>query len=141
VTYALALGTFTPEQREVPVMSVLSAAALVQPVRNPYFHQTERRGTERHLCALEATSQSTEPGESLSWGAVVQDISLGGMGISLCYPFKLGTYLAVQLNARNGMVRTLMVRVIHVHDQRDGQWRLGCEFIKPLAQSDMDLLV
>lgn len=122
-------------------MSVISSAALVQPVGNPYFHQTNRRGAERHLCAIDATSQPIEPGETLSWGAVVTDISKGGIGVSLCYPFRLGTYLAIDLQGTNGMVRTLMVRVVHVHDQKDGQWRLGCEFIKPLTQSEIDLLV
>ena len=34
-----------------------------------------------------------------------------------------------------------MIRVVHVHDQTDGMWRLGCEFIKPLTESDMDLLL
>ena len=68
-------------------------------------------------------------------------VSAGGVGITLCYPFKPGTYLAVELQTTEGMVRTLMVRVVHVHDQTDGQWRLGCEFIKPLSESDMELFL
>jgi hypothetical protein len=122
-------------------MHATSSAALVQPVRNPFFHKTERRTEARHRCELEATSQPVEVGETLSWGAVVNDNSSGGIGITLCYPFRPGTYLSVDLNSANGMVRTVMVRVVHVHDQRDGQWRLGCEFIKPLSESDMDLFV
>jgi hypothetical protein len=122
-------------------MSTLCSAALVQPVKNPYFHQADKRTDERHLCSLEATSHPLEVGETLSWGAQVTDISQGGLRISLCYPFRLGTYLAVDLQSPTGMVRTLMVRVVHVHDQRDGQWRLGCEFVKPLSESDMELFL
>jgi hypothetical protein len=122
-------------------MLATSTAALVQPVRNPYLYSTERRESARHACALEATSSAVETGETLSWGAVVQDISADGIGITLCYPFRPGTYLDVELQTPNCMLRSLMVRVVHVHDRRDGMWRLGCEFVKPLSQSDMELLV
>ena len=122
-------------------MSTISSAARVQQVRNPYFQSLERREGERHACTLEATSHSTEVGETISWGAMVHDISSGGMGITLCYPFRPGTFLAVDLQNPAGMVRTLMVRVLHVHDQTDGQWHLGCEFVKPLTESDMELLL
>ena len=33
--------------------------------------------------------------ESLCWGATVQNISAGGIGLTLCYPFKPGAYLDV----------------------------------------------
>jgi PilZ domain len=122
-------------------MSALSTAAMVQPVRNPYFHDLERRNAERHACSLEATSHPIEVGETLSWGAVVHDLSASGVGVTLCFPFRPGTYLAVDLQSPEGLVRTLMVRVVNVQDQTDGQWRLGCEFVKPLTQSDMELFV
>jgi hypothetical protein len=122
-------------------MTAMSTAALVQPVRNPYFQDLERRESPRHLCSLEATSHPLEGGDALSWGAVVNDISAGGVRLTLCYPFRPGTYLAVELHTSTGMARTLMVRVQHVHDQTDGMWRLGCEFIKPMTESDMELFV
>ncbi|MSQ96487.1 MAG: PilZ domain-containing protein [Gemmataceae bacterium] len=122
-------------------MSTLSAAAIVQPVRNPYFRDMDCRSNPRHACALEATSHPLDMGETLSWGAVVSDISAGGLAVTLCYPFKPGTYLSVDLQSPGGMVRTLMVRVLHVHDRKDGQWHLGCEFLKPLTQIDMDVFV
>jgi hypothetical protein len=122
-------------------MPATSSAALVQPVRNPYLLNTDRRDSPRHACALEATSQACESADSLSWGAVIHDLSANGIGITLCYPFRPGTYLDVELQTPNCMLRSLMVRVVNVHDQRDGMWRLGCEFVKPLTQSDMELLV
>jgi hypothetical protein len=122
-------------------MSAVPTAALVQHVRNPYFHDLERRGADRQACSLEATSHPLDAGETLSWGAVVNDISPGGVGITLCYPFRPGTFLAVELQSAGGMLRTLMVRVMHVHDQTDGMWRLGCEFVKPLTQSDIELFL
>ena len=111
-------------------MSANSTAALVQPVRNPYFHNSERRESERHACSLEATSHPLQSGDAISWGAVVHDLSASGMGITLCYPFRPGTYLDVELQTTKCMLRSLMVRVVHVDDQKDGMWRLGCEFVK-----------
>ncbi len=122
-------------------MSAAISAALVQPVRNPFFLEMERRAVERRICSLEATSHAVEPGRTLSWGAVVNDITPGGASITVCFPFRPGTYLAIDLQSDTGTVRTLMVRVLHVNDQVDGRWRLGCEFIKPLSESDVELLV
>lgn len=122
-------------------MSAILTEALVQPVRNPFFNDIDRRTATRHACSLEATSHCAEPGQALSWGAMVNDISMGGVNVTLCYPFRPGTFLAVELQTPNGMVRTLMVRVLHVHDRADGMWDLGCEFIKPLTESDMDLII
>ncbi len=122
-------------------MSMLFSAALVQPVKNPYFRLAEQRAGERHSCSLQATSQPMEPGKTHSCDAQVHDLSQGGLGITLCYPFRPGTYLAVDLQSPEGMVRTLMVCVVHVHDQKDGKWRLGCEFVKPLSESEMGLFI
>jgi hypothetical protein len=122
-------------------MNATAAPALVQKVHNPYFRDTERRDGKRFPCDLEATSHAVDPGRIMSWGAVVNDISSGGVSVTLCYPFRPGTYLAVDLSCASGIVRTLMVRVIHVHDQRDGMWRLGCEFLKPLTLSELELIV
>lgn len=118
-----------------------ASAALVQPVRNPFFREADRRGAERHLCSLEATSHPVEDDQPLSFGAVVTNISATGLSVTLCFPFRPGTFLSIDLQTGAGMVRTLMVRVLHVHDLIDGQWRLGCEFIKPLSESDMELIL
>jgi PilZ domain len=122
-------------------MSANPTTARVQHVRNPFFRELERRDDERQTCSLEATSHSLEAGETLSWGATINDISTGGVGITLCFPFRPGTYLAVDLPTRAGKFKTLMTRVLHVHDEVDGRWRLGCGFLKPLTQSEFDLFL
>jgi hypothetical protein len=122
-------------------MSATSTAALVQHIRNPYYHDPDRRTAERHFCSLEATSRQDDGDEAISFGAVVDDISTGGLSVVMCYPFKQGTFLSVDLQCADGMARSVMVRVVHVHDRRDGQWRLGCEFLKPLANGDLDAIL
>lgn len=122
-------------------MPLSTANALVQQVRNPYFQLLERRNADRQMVALEATTQPMETNESLTWGAVVQDISTTGIGLTLCFPFRPNTYLSVDIKTVSGDVRSMMVCVVHVDDQRDGMWRLGCEFVKPISESEMDIII
>jgi hypothetical protein len=104
--------------------------AYVQAVHAPAL-PVEQRTSERHSCELEAVSCPLDAPETLCWGATVQDLSAGGIGLTLCYPFKPGTYLAI--NVRNSDEPcTLLGRVIHVSDQADGTWFIGCEFVKQI---------
>jgi|ERR1043165_696510 hypothetical protein len=115
--------------------------ALVQPISAAFAGKGECRVAVRHGCSVEATSQLLDDVETISWGAVVDNISTGGIGVTLCYPFRPGTLLAVDLHAANGMVRTVLVRVVHVNDRCDGAWHLGCEFVKPMTESTMEMLI
>ena len=116
-------------------------AALVQPVLGATATDLDKRASVRHICMMEAMSHPLDMGDSICWGAIVRDISVGGLSLSLCFPFKPGTHLAIDLQGARGFSRTLLTRVLHVHDQADGAWLLGCEFVKPLTQSDMELLL
>lgn len=122
-------------------MSSQPTEALVQRVRSSRINDLNRRRSPRHACSLEGTSHAVESGQTLSWGAVVNDISEGGVSVTLCYPFRPGTYLTVEVPLPNGLMRTMLVRVVHVNDRADGTWRLGCEFVKPLTESDLDLII
>ncbi len=108
---------------------MLQAPAYVQVVPSPDA-KIEQRSWERQACHLEAVSCPLDAPESLCWGATVQDLSAGGIGLKLCYPFKPGTYLAI--NVQNSEPCTLLGRVIHVSDQADGTWFIGCEFVKQI---------
>ncbi len=83
-----------------------------------------------------------EVAEGMTWGGMVKDVSAGGLKLDLCFPFRPGTYLAVDLQSAAGPVnRSLVCRVVHVHERTSGAWTLGCEFIKPLTDSEVDLLL
>ncbi len=114
------------------------SAAACHPVASAT--ETDQRVSVRHLCSLEAMSQPLDAGDSMCWGAIVRDISTGGLSLSLCFPFKPGTHLAIELQGARGVNRSLLTRVLHVHDQADGTWLLGCEFIKPLSDSEFESL-
>ncbi len=101
----------------------------------------DRRASVRRACSLEALSRPLELSDAISWGATVQDISAGGVGLLICYPFKPGTFLAVDLSAGHGGSRTVLARVVHVTDQSDGTWFVGCEFALPLNEEEVAVFV
>jgi hypothetical protein len=116
--------------------------ALVQKIPAPSREHLDKRSSTRFTSALEALSRPLDAPETICWGASIHDISNGGVGLKLCYPFKRGTYLAIDLVSPNGNNRALLGRVVHVHDQfSDGTWLVGCEFVKQLTDSEVELLI
>src|SRR5438132_12939926 len=112
-------------------------SVLVDPTPPARAPRPERRASVRHVCELEALSRPLDLADTICWGATVRDISAGGVGLQLCYPFQLGTLLAVDVRNEKGRTRTLLVRVIHVTDQADGTWFLGCELVTPLREGEL----
>src|SRR3954470_7465568 len=112
-------------------------AALVHPIKGASLLNIDKRKTLRMVCMREATSRSLDAADALCWGGTVRDISLGGLGLSICYPFRPGTYLAVEMQVKGAPTRTIVTRVVHVEDKPDGTWLLGCEFVKPLTASEI----
>jgi PilZ domain len=118
-----------------------TCAATVHPIRGADLVDIEKRYAARQPCVIEATSRPLEAAEGLTWGGAVKDVSVGGLKLCLCFPFRPGTYLAIDLQPASGPVqRSLLCRVVHVHDQADGTWTLGCEFLKPLTARAVELL-
>jgi hypothetical protein len=119
-----------------------SCAATVHPIRGANLLDIEKRLAARQPCLLEATSRPMEITEGMTFGGTVTDVSAGGLKLDLCFPFRPGTYLAVDLQPAAGPVNRAMVcRVVHVHENKGAMWTLGCEFIKPLTDSEVDLLL
>ena len=106
-------------------------------------HEFERRETERLDCRLDATTGLVDAHDTLSWGASVRDVSQNGLGLTICFPFRAGTFLAIGLYGNNPSAPPLTVlsRVVQVRDQDDGTWRLGCEFVKPLSEHELESLL
>lgn len=111
-----------------------AASALVQSFRT--LVDLDRRIGDRHMVDIEATSRPVDGDGSLYWGATVCDISRSGIGLNLCYPFRAGTYLAVEVTV-GGRRRTLQTRVVHARDLSDGTWHIGCEFLRPLSEDEL----
>jgi len=118
---------------------MIAYSALVHPVAAPTVADLEKRSSLRHMCSQEALARPLDLPSTICWGASVRDLSTGGIGLALCYPFKPGSYLAVDIQGP-GQTRTVLVRVVHAVDKQDGNWHLGCEFVTPLSEDDLENL-
>ena len=118
-----------------------TASALVQPLSSCAVADFERRSSTRHPVAMQALSRPLEGQDAIWWGATVRDLSSTGIGLKLCFPFRPGTFLAVDLLGPLGGSRTLLTRVVHARDLADGTWHVGCEFVKPLSDGEVDEVV
>jgi hypothetical protein len=105
----------------------------------PAATAAERRAAVRQVCQREALTHSPEAPQQIYWGAVVRDVSADGLGLRLCYPFHPGTHLAIEIDL-GGSVRALLARVVHVREQGDGTWFLGCELASRLADAEVEAL-
>jgi hypothetical protein len=115
-----------------------TASALVQPLSACAVADFERRSSARRPVAIEALSRPLDGQDAIWWGATVRDLSTTGIGLTLCFPFRPGTFLAVDLLGPLGGSRTLLTKVIHARDLADGTWHVGCEFVKPLSEGEVD---
>src|SRR5262245_13791419 len=104
-------------------------------------HEVDRRSAERHSANLDATTRLLETEVTLAWGATVRDITTNGIGLTLCFPFPAGSYLAVELESKQKKMPSLLARVVHAQDLPDGTWHIGCEFVKPLSPSELDIIL
>ena len=50
-------------------------------------------------------------------------------------------YLAVDLLGPLGGNRSLLTKVVHARDLADGTWHVGCEFVKPLTDSQIEIII
>jgi hypothetical protein len=107
-------------------------SALVQPLAARARADFERRSTNRERVVLEALTRPLDGQDAIWWGATVRDISATGIGLTLCFPFRPGTFLAVDLTEPGGN-RTYLIRVVHARDLADGTWLVGGEFVQKRA--------
>ena len=101
----------------------------------------EFRAAPRHLVSRITACSIIHLPSPIPMEAQLRDISTTGIGLTLCYPFRAGTYLAVDLKNQQGESRTWLTKVVHAQDQTDGSWHVGCEFVKHLSESDLDVMI
>jgi hypothetical protein len=103
----------------------------------------ERRVRVRHQTDRESLCQRGEGRLDHAWWlARIVDISSTGIGVVLRQRFPAGTMLTIELqNSAGDVSRTLQTRVIHTTPHPDGGWVLGCEFVSPLSEEDLKVLL
>jgi hypothetical protein len=117
---------------------------LIDPSENGGKHSgPEMRAYQRYSCILEATCQPTDHVEYLPGGkAQVQDISRGGVRLSLPRAFDPGTLLTIGIaSTAEGFLPPLQVRVVHSSAATEGRWVHGCAFLRPLSEEELQGLL
>lgn len=92
-------------------------------------------------CVIYTSVFEGEPPSSEVWPLVVQDVSVGGVGILLARRCEPGTELSVQLTSGNDVDHdtwSLPVKVVRVRKDQYGHWMHGCTFFAPLDEAELD---
>jgi hypothetical protein len=104
--------------------------------------KAERRRHKRYRCSLATTGKLYFPvtGDGLTvW---VSNLSVGGAGLNSPQPLEEGADVIVTLKVTSQRaVHRVPARVVHVTEEADGSWRIGCEFAEPLAPDVMESLL
>jgi hypothetical protein len=102
----------------------------------------DRRGSERHVvepgsawCVVRDDRPDEEP-------AAVRDISLTGIALVVKEPLRSGSVLVLSLQNRDlRLTRLLPIRVMHSTQGPDGEWVVGCQFVRKLSCTELQVLI
>jgi hypothetical protein len=109
--------------------------------RDPGF-PPDKRQWKRFQTDLTAAFQLAATDDQTSHPAKVLDVSPSGVGLLADRFVENGSLLSVALhNARGTTERTMLACIVHVLQQTDGKWALGCNFIRSLSEEDLGALV
>ena len=103
--------------------------------------QIERRAWVRYPGRLGAFHLLDNNDEPRCW-AQINEVSRGGVAVWLRAPVAVGTRLLIEVPetpARSSV--PVLMRVIHATPASRGQWLVGCEFIQPLGDDELQALL
>lgn len=101
----------------------------------------DKRAFVRFPCSVKATYERTDGPEGVLCPAEVDNVSATGIGLLLDRPLELGSLLNLQLrHTDRDETRTILACVVHVTTRPGGQSLLGCNFIRELADEDLQAL-
>lgn len=100
----------------------------------------KRRKAERFRCPI-ATLGKLSSGET-NLDIWCKNLSITGVGITLSHPLEIGTDVVIHLKGTDLRASFRKPsRVAHATQEIDGTWRIGCEFISPLTDEELDSLL
>ncbi len=78
-------------------------------------------------------------GKEPQWEGQAEDLSQGGIRVNVERRFEPGTLLFVAVPERDEETpRRVLATVVHVRSTESGGWSLGCRFVSPLDQEEVD---
>jgi hypothetical protein len=101
----------------------------------------ECRVSERHDCQVPASCQPAAANE-MRWAGVIENISQTGVRLRLKRRFEPRTGVAIELPGKNGLdTETVYAKVVHVANDGDGSYVLGCTFMSALSDEELQRLL
>jgi hypothetical protein len=101
----------------------------------------ERRTSERHPCDW-VTFCKPCIRDNHNWSAQASDVSSGGIALLAERRFEPGTLLFIDVQgADDESARRFTATVVHVRGNETGHWTIGCKFISPIAEDEIDDLL
>jgi PilZ domain len=73
----------------------------------------------------------------VAWLGNVRDVSVAGIGLSMSRRFEPGAELIVEVFAGVDGTVNFPVCVIHATPEEKGRWIIGCEFVFPLSEKEL----
>ncbi len=102
--------------------------------------QEDRRAWVRYpgrLGAFHLLDDNDEPRCS----AQIREVSRGGVSVWLRGPVAVGTRLIIEVPEKPGKpALPVLMRVVHATAAKGGRWLIGCEFVQPLSDSELQAL-
>jgi hypothetical protein len=110
------------------------------------FPNRERRAWVRYPTSQEICCQPIAPSTAgereIGWVGKLRDISSGGLVLALRRRFEPGTLLIIELPGKaKGQVRPAPIRVVRVRLAGKRQYTMGCEFISPLSDEELQAVL
>jgi hypothetical protein len=101
----------------------------------------DRRGADRYECGGQPFWRVVGAGTVDPSPGRVRDVSTTGIGLYVQQPLKPGTVFVLTLQTSHRLSRPLPVRVMHSTRQPDGDWLVGCQFVRRLSEQDLQALL
>jgi PilZ domain len=106
------------------------------------FDGTERRESVRFPSSLDAICWQPDSPNGEPWSAIVQNISVGGVGLISRRPIEQGARFLIKLQSNFvDMSGPMQARAVHLSEKGDEGWLIGCEFLNELAPSEQKRLL
>jgi hypothetical protein len=130
MTYAFLPDPGT-ENPEVPVSQPLSGKEVPS--------SPEQRIATRFPCTQVAFCWTQKPRDYIYWAARAQNISTGGIRLTVGHQFNPGTVLSLELMcADQSMTWELPARVIYIAPLGASGWSvIGCQFVNRLSEAEL----
>ncbi len=101
----------------------------------------ERRQAERHDPPRVFRCKVTARGGALGPSAAILDLSAQGVGLLIARPLEAGAAVHLRFTRAGTPPLAVPARVAYCTGGDDGRWLLGCEFIRPLTDAQLDPLL